>query len=368
MMKPISIVLAAVLAMLLTVGCSSAPRTAQAAPETVSGLEVSTINRSAIPDMVEAIGSVRAAQTTDLSAQIMGNIVALNVREGDRVRAGQVLAVIDDAQPRAAVDRAQGAVMAADKEAIAMQSDASLAESTFKRYDNLRQKNSVSAQEFDEVKARMQAAQARLELAHAGQQQARAALAQANSQLGFTRVRAPFDGLITAKRADLGMVAAPGMPLLTIEDTRHYQLIVTVDESDMAAVKSGATVPVSLDSSPTQLTARVAQIVPAADPGSHSFTVKLDLAGSPDLRSGLFGRARFAKGTREALVVPASALVVRGQLQNVYVVGSDGAAALRYVTVANAGDKRMEVLSGLEGGEKVVVNPGSLDLAGKVIR
>lgn len=365
-MKKLALV-ATSLAILLA-GCSSTPKTALAAPETVSGMTVASVERATIPDVVESVGSVQAAQTTELSAQVMGSIVALNVREGDRVRAGQVLVVIDDSQSRAAAERAQAAVLASEKEIIAAQSEATLAEATYKRYDNLWQKNSVSAQEFDEVKARAQAAQARLELAHAGQQQARAALAQANSQLGLTRVRAPFDGLITAKRADLGTVAAPGLPLLTIEDTRRYRLVVTVDESDAAAVKMGAVVAVKIDASGDSANARVTQIVPTADPGSHSFVVKLDLPSSPALRSGLFGRARFAKGTRDALLVPATAVVLRGQLQNVYVVGADGLASLRYVTISNAGDQRAEVLSGLQAGEKVVASPGSLDLAGKVIR
>lgn len=331
-------------------------------------MTVASVERATIPDVVQAVGSVQAAQTTELSAQVMGSIVALNAREGDRVRAGEVLVVIDDSQPRAAAERAQAAVLAAEKEVIAAQSEATLAEATYKRYDNLWQKNSVSAQEFDEVKARMQSAQASLELAHAGQQQARAGLAQANSQLGLTRVRAPFDGLITAKRADLGTVAAPGLPLLTIEDTRRYQLVVTVDESDASAVKTGAGVPVSIDASGTSVNARVAQVVPAANPNSHSFTVKLDLPSLSAMRSGMFGRALFAKGTREALLVPATAVVARGQLQNVYVVDTDGRASLRYVTISNAGDQRTEVLSGVQAGEKIVANPGSLDLAGKVIR
>lgn len=367
-MKKHVILLFASLLLLIAVGCSSEPKTAQAAPEVVTGVRVVSAERALIPHVIEAVGAVRAAQTTQVAAQLMGNIVALNVREGDRVQRGQVLAVIDDSQPRAAVERAQAAVMASEKDVLAAQSDATLADSTLKRYENLWQKNSISAQEFDEVKARAQAAEARLELARAGRQQAQAALSQANTQLGFTRVHAPFDGAITEKKVDLGTVAAPGMPLLTIEDTRRYQLEVTVDESETSAVKLGGTVPVALDAVPGRIQGKVAQVVPASDPGSHSFVVKLDLPPSPQLRSGLFGRARFPKGTREALLVPAGAVVDRGQLHNVYVIGADGMASLRYVTVAPADEQRIEVLSGLAGGEKVVAEAGSRDLAGKVIR
>ncbi len=368
MKNPIPLFITVIVVVAVMAGCSSEPKSVQAAPEVVSGLQVVSAELAVIPDVVKAVGTVRAAQTTQIAAQVMGNIVALNVREGDRVSRGQVLIVIDDTQARAAAERAQAAVLAAEKDIVAAQSEATLAESTFKRYENLWQKNSVSAQEFDEIKARAQAAQARLELANAGQQQARAALAQANAQLGYSRVRAPFDGVITEKKADLGTVAAPGMPLLTVEDTRRYQLEVTVDESQAAAVKMGAAVPVGLDATARQVTAKVAQVVPASDPGSHSFIVKLDLPSAPDVRSGLFGRAQFPKGTREALLIPLAALVSRGQLQNAYVVGMDGTASLRYITIAPVDDKRIEVLSGLQPGEKVVVEPGSRDLAGKVIR
>lgn len=353
----------------LALGCSSTPKTAEAARESVSDVRLITAERATVPDWLEAVGTVRAAQSTAVAAQTMGNIAAINVREGDRVHRGQVLAVIDDAQPRAGVDRAQAALMGADKDSIAAESDFTLAEATLKRYQNLVEKRSVSPQEFDEVKARYQAADARRELAHAGQQQARAALAQARTQLDYTRVRAPFDGVVTEKRVDTGANAAPGMPLLTIEDTRHYRLEATVDESEIQQVKLGANVPVSLDAfGDRQFTGKVMQVVPAADPVSRSFLVKIDLAATPDIRSGLFGRARFERGQRESLLVPRSAVVGRGQLQGVYVLGPDKVATLRYVTLGKPAGERIEVLSGLVPGEQLAANPGERELGGKLIR
>jgi RND family efflux transporter MFP subunit len=350
-------------------GCSSQPKTAQAAPEAVSGVAVVSAQRAQVPNWLEAMGTVRAAQSAQVAAQMMGNVVAMNVREGDRVRRGQVLAVIDDAQPRAGVERAQAMLLAADKDAVAADADFTLAQATLKRYQNLLDKKSVSPQEFDEVKARFQAAQARRELARAGQQQAQAALSQARTQLDYTRVRAPFDGVITDKRVDAGAMAAPGMPLLTVEDTRRYRLEATVDESQIQFVKQCESVPVTLDAfGDRQLTGKVTQVVPAADPASRSFLVKIDLPTTADIRSGLFGRARFQRGQRESLVVPASAVVTRGQLQGVYVLGQDKVAMLRYVTLGKSEAGRIEVLSGLQSGEQLVANPGERELAGKMIR
>jgi RND family efflux transporter MFP subunit len=350
------------------VACSSEPKKAEAERETVSGVPVLTVQQAAVPDLLEAVGTVRAVQTAQLSAQMMGNVVAINVHEGDRVRRGQVLAVIDDAQPRAALDRATAAVLAADKESAAAEAEYTLAQATLGRYQNLFDKKSVSPQEFDEVKARYQAATARRELAHAGQQQARAAQAQARAGFDYARIRAPFDGVVTEKRVDAGALAAPGMPLLTVEDTGRFRLEATVDESEIHFVHQGATVAVALDAFPDKtLAGKVTQIVPAADPASRSFLVKVELPSDPAARSGLFGRARFPKGERQALLVPRSAIVDRGQLQGVYVVGADKIASLRYVTLGKPAGLQVEVLSGLQGGERVVVDSQGRELSGKLI-
>ncbi len=181
--------LAVVLAGALT-GCSSERQPVAAAPETVHNISVLPVQRADVPDLLEAVGTVRAAQTSQLASQMAGNIVEIRVHEGDRVRRGQALAVIDDAQPRAALDRATAAESAAGQEVAASDSDLALAQSTLKRYQNLYDKKSVSPQEFDEVKARYQAAVARRDMTQAGQAQAEAALAQARTSFSYTHRRA----------------------------------------------------------------------------------------------------------------------------------------------------------------------------------
>ncbi len=348
--------------------CSSAPKPATAAYETVRDVAVLTVERATVPALLETPGTVRAAQTAQLSAQLMGNLVAINVREGDRVRQGQVLALIDDAQPRAALDRATAAVNASTQELAAAEADYSLAQSTLKRYQDLFEKKSVSPQEFDEIRTREQAALARRDMARAGQEQARAALQQARTAFDYTRVRAPFDGVITEKRLDTGTLASPGMPLLVMEDTRRFRLESTVDEGEIRYVHLGQSVLVTIDAlADQQLQGRVAQIIPAADPASRSFTVKIDLPARPDVRSGLFGRAHFSRGQRDSLLVPRTAVVDRGQLQGVYVLDKDKIAQLRYITLGRPVGSSVEVLSGLEGGERLVAEPGQREFGSKRI-
>ncbi len=349
-------------------GCSHERRIEAAAPETVSDVRLFVTQKTAAPDWLEAVGTVRAAQTSQLASRIMGSIVEVQAREGEQVQSGQVLAVIDDAQPRTAVEQATAAELAAQKSVSATESEYQLAEVTKKRYQQLYEKKTVSPQEFDVVKTRYLSAEARRDMARAELAQASAALAQARTSLSFTRIRAPFASVVTQKFADAGTLASPGMPLFVVEDTRSYRLEAAVDESDIRLVRSGQAVPVLLDAlGNTELSGKIVQIVPAADPASRSFLVKIELRADERLRSGLFGRARFSRGERSALLIPQTATVERGQLQGVYVVDANGRAGLRYVTLGKTAGQQVEVLSGLQDGEKVVAAPGDRELGGKQI-
>lgn len=349
-------------------GCSSERQLAAPPPETMRNIPVLAVQRANMPDLVESVGTVHADQTSNLAAQMMGNIVEVRVAEGDRVQRGQVLVVIDDAQPRAAVDRATAAVNAAQHQLAASESDLGLAESTLKRYQSLYDRKSVSPQEFDEVKSRQQTALARRDVALADQTQAKAALAQAQTSLDHTRLRAPFEGVITGKKADAGSLASPGMPILTVEDVRLLRLEVSVNESDLRYVRIGQAVPVVIDAfDNAELKGKIAEVVPAADAATRSFLVKINLPADKRLRSGLFGRAEFSRGERPSLLIPRTAVVECGQLQGVFVLDQNKVANLRYVTLGKSSGSAVEVLAGLQEGDRLVAQPGERDLNGKRI-
>ena len=360
--------LASAVLILTSVGCSNERQSVNSVHETVSNVSLVSAQSASIADVVEAVGTLRAAETSQLAAQMMGNIVEVRAREGDHVQRGQVLAVIDDAQPRAALDRATAGEMAAQQEISSSESDLSLAEATFKRYQTLYERKSVSPQEFDEIKARYQAAQARREMALAGQSQAKAALQQARTALSYAHIVAPFDGLVTEKKADVGTLASPGMPIFTVEDLRRYRLEATVNETDLHFVRQGQQVSVSIDAiGDRELKGKVVEIVPAADPGSRSFLVKIELPPDPALRSGLFGRAHITRGERTALLVPRTAIVERGQLQGIYVLDQNRIVGLRYITLGKPSAQQVEVLAGLQPGEMLIRDPGGRELSGKKI-
>lgn len=363
----ISVLLAGLSILAGGLGCTDRKGNVPPTYETVSNVSVLVAQRSSVPDFVEAAGTVRAAQTSQLASQIMGSITRISVREGDRIHRGQVIATIDEAQQNAGLDRANAQLQAAQQELAATESDYALAESTLKRYQSLYDKKSLSPQEFDEVKARFAGAQARRDAARAGKAQGESGVVQARTSLGYTQIRAPFDGIVTAKLADVGTMASPGMPIVTVEDPTRFRLEAPVDESTIAIVRLGDTVPVAIDSANLEVQGKVVQILPAADPGSRTFLVKVELPRLPQIRSGLFGRAHFQRGLRDTLLVPESAVLDRGQLKGLYVLGPDQVAALRYVTLGRNSQGKFEILSGLESGERFISDPGNRELAGRKI-
>ena len=352
--------------LLLLTGCSSEKKTQAPTADVVRGVALITTQRAMQPEYLEATGTVRPAQSAQLASQVMGTITSVNVHEGEAVHRGQVLITIDGAQSHAAYQRSTAGLQASKQAVAAADADYSLAGATMKRYQSLYDKKSVSPQEYDEVKTRLEAAKARRDAAQAGTAQAEAAVAESSTTVGFTRIRAPFDGLITAKLVDPGAMAAPGVPLLILEDPSRFRLEANVDESQISVVKLGMTVPVVVDSLGGQeIAGKVVQVVPTADPASRTFMVKIELPPNPMIRSGVFGRAKFASGQRESMVVPQTALLQRGQLDAVYVVSEDGLATLRYVTLGRPSSGNVEVLSGLEAGDRVVAQASGRELSGK---
>jgi RND family efflux transporter MFP subunit len=321
-----------------------------------------------LPVIVRSTGTVHSRETAVVSAQVMGRIQQVLVHEGDVVRAGQTLVVLDSAALRAQVEQAQAGVKAAENAQAAAQTNAALAASTLNRYKQLESEKSVSPQEMDEVSRRAEAAAAGVEAVRAQTDAARAQESGARTMLGYTHLVAPFAGVVTARMADPGTMAAPGVPLLQIDQAAALQLQVTVDESMIGAIHKGMKVQVSIDSrASANLAGTIAEIVPAADPSSHGFLVKIDLPSSSQTRAGIYGTAEFANGARQAVVIPRSAVVARGSLNCAYVLDGQGIAQLRYITLGTAQGDLVEVLSGVSTGEKLVDMPSDRDLAGKRI-
>lgn len=319
------------------------------------------------PAIYEATGTVRARVTSAISAKTMGFLREVRVQPGDRVAAGQLLAVVEARELEAGVERAQAAVREArdagpeaENAVAAAKANLGLAEATFRRMKDLFEKKSISNQEYDEASAKLEAAQAAHRMAAARTAQVRARIAQAEQaqreaeiSRGYTRVEAPFAGLVVARHAEPGVLATPGSPLVTIEREGGYRLEAAVEESRIAAIRNGQNVAVRIDALDRTLNARVGEIVPAVDAAARSYLVKLDLPAAPQLRSGMFGRALFALGSRPVVAAPASAIRQNGQLQSV-TVAEDGYARTRLITTGERSRDRVEVLTGLRAGDRLI--------------
>ena len=351
----------------MVAGCKSDDSAQPAAIQTVQARVVES-RQQQVPVALRSTGTVHARETAIVSAQVMGRIQQVMVREGDSVRTGQTLVVLDDAAMRASVEQAQAGVKAALSQQAADETDAKLAASTLERYRQLEAQKSVSPQEMDEVTRRAEAATARLEAVRAQTEAAKAQESGTRTMAAYARLTAPFSGVVTARMADPGTMAAPGVPLLQVDQAGALQLQTTVDESAISVVHKGMKVQVGIGSDgAASIAGTVAEIVPAADAASHSFMVKIDLPASGQLRAGVYGTAEFANGAREAIVIPRSAVVTRGSLACAYVLDSKGIAALRYLTLGGQQGDLVEVLSGISAGDKLVDAPADRDLAGKRI-
>lgn len=349
----------------LLAGCDSSQPASKAAPETVQARVVQSQQQLA-PVNVRTTGTIHAHESAVLSAQVMSRVQQVLVHEGDSVKAGQTLAILDDASMRASVDQAQAAVKAVQGQQAAAQTQADLAQSTLARYQQLQAQKSVSPQEMDEVSRRAQAAAAQVEAIHAQSQAAQAQEASARTMLGYTRIRAPFSGVITARMVDPGALASPGVPLLQVDSAGALELQTTVDESVITHVRKGMSIPITVDAAPgTAISGTVTDIVPAADPSSHSFLVKLTLPRSAQLRAGMYATAAIPTGSHQAILVPRSAVLLRGSLNCAYVLDANSIAQLRYITLGSTQGDMVEVLSGISAGEKLVDDPNDRDLAGK---
>ncbi|MGB6132930.1 MAG: efflux RND transporter periplasmic adaptor subunit [Acidobacteriaceae bacterium] len=353
-----------VLPPVLLLGCSHSGNPVPATPPAVRAAVVEIVSAQ-MPQMIQTTGTVHAKETALISPQIAGHIRQVLVQAGDRVRAGQLLVKLDDAAMQSALEQATAGETAAQKEQMAAQTQASLAAETLARYQMLQEQKSVSPQEFDEVKKRSEAAQLQVAAYAAQSEQAKAAVAGARTQLGYMALRAPFAGIVTARMADPGTLAAPGTPVLRIDRNGSLQVYTAVDESLIGSIHVGMKLPVSVVGiDAANLKGTVVEIVPAADPTSRSFLVKLDLAAVKNLRAGMYATAGIVGGTKPTILAPQSAVAMRGSLACVYALDANSVAQLRYVTLGNRQGSQVEILSGVAAGEKLVNDPGDRDLAG----
>jgi membrane fusion protein, multidrug efflux system len=385
-MKTTFAILAAIGLTAITVAsCGQKSEAATEKLPVVKGARVERVSMSPVEDYYEATGTVRSKTTTVLSSKIMGTVISLRAREGDKLSAGQVIVEIDNRDASAQLQKADAglrqsqeglaeveqAINASKSAQAAAEANRRLADSTYARFRALLERKSVSPQEFDEAKSKQEMAEAEarraadtLKMLAAKRQQALAQIDQAKAEISnarvfvsYARITSPISGVVVSKNTEVGSTATPGTPLLTIEDGSRYRLEVAVEESKLGKIGMGQRARVRIDAlGEDDLEGGVSEIMPAADPMSRSYTVKIDLPARQSLRSGLYGVARFASGERRAILIPRKAVAQRGQLVGVFVVDDAGVTHLRLIKTGKSYGESVEALSGLSEGERIVVD------------
>ena len=292
-------------------------------------------------------GVVQAVRQTAVAAQVAGAVVALQVKAGDTVKAGQVLLRLD---ARAAEQTAAAGAAQVQAARAALE----VATRDFERQKQLFETQFISKAALDRAESQYKASQAEAaaQLASAG---------AARTQSGFYVVKAPYDGVVSEVAVVLGDMAMPGRALLTVYDPRSLRVSVAVPHTVAARLKAGLSMQVELPGTTSgRITPVNTQLLPTVDPATHTLELRLDLpAAMAGVTPGMFARAWLpVSGTSGPRVfVPARAVVRRAELTAVYVLGSDARALLRQVRLGPVSGDHVEVLSGLSAGERVVLDP-----------
>jgi RND family efflux transporter MFP subunit len=318
-------------------------------PAPVKGLVISTLDRELLPGSRFLVGTVESLDRGTLAARIDGRVGTLRVKAGDRVAAGALLLTIVDSPAGERLTEAESA-----RRGAAVQLE--LAEQTLTRYQQLRSNEAVTPLEFDRVAASAEQARSAL-------QAAEAAVAQARTVAGHTRVTAPYAGRIARVVVEAGTTVLPGTPLLILDRDGGWQVRLDCPEALAGKLVPGTLLTVDVPTLGRSFPATVSEVQPAADPASRSFQAKATLPDDPQLVAGLFARAAYAEAAADTLLLPAAAIVTRGQLTGVYVV-EDGRLRLHMVKVGRIVGERVEILAGLAGGERVVTGGVERALSG----
>ncbi|WP_018293617.1 efflux RND transporter periplasmic adaptor subunit [Mariprofundus ferrooxydans] len=297
--------------------------------ETKAPVEVSahtmTLAATALPVHYHTSGAVSSDHKVSISSRLSGYIRSIKLREGDRVKSGQLLFDVDPVNARQAYAQAKA--------------DLADAESDMKRYRSLLAEHAVSQQQYDKVRLRYVVAQSRV--------------VQAENQLQYAEVRSPVNGIVVEKHASSGDLATPGQPLLVLEDPSSLLVETYVSEQFVATIHENDAVRIFIPGLAKTIDGHIRQIVKSADRLSHQFLVKVALSAESGAYPGMFAEVNFSVGERQAIVVPGKALLNRSGLSGIYVMDKQGLAHYRQLRTGEQTDKGIEVLAGLEAGDVI---------------
>jgi membrane fusion protein, multidrug efflux system len=330
--KSLRFIFPVVLASLYVTGCDGKPESAKAISSNLptASVRIQTVQSKSQVITEEVVGTVRAKLHATLEAKLSGRIDKMPVVLGQRVKAGELVARLDVGEINARLEQAEAALEQAERD--------------WKRASSLFEEQAVTRAERDAAESRHRVA--------------KGAVSEAKAMLSYVEVVAPFDGVVSKKWVDVGDLAAPGKPLISIEDPTALRLEAEVPQAIATQIQRDARLTGRVDGVSGEIDGRVSEIAPTADSVSRTIQVKVDLSAQPGLSSGQFARLLVPLGQSSSLRIPASALVQRGQLEIVFTVANQH-AQMRLVKSGKRDSDEVEVLSGLHAGDAVVIEGAS---------
>lgn len=331
-------------------GCSSKENKEASAANNDSVIVVTVAKPSGTEgNSINISGQVEASQTANISTRVMGYITKLNVKVGDHVNKGQLIATISNndmvakrAQADAMISEAEDALKNAQKD--------------YDRFTALYKQQSASAKELDNVTLEYNSARSRLESAKQMRN-------EVNAMLAYTTLTAPFSGTVTQKSADAGSIANPGMPIVSIEQSGSYQISAAVPETEINQIKQGEAVAVNIKSINKIFTGRVSQVNQSSQFTGGQYIIKVNIPDKEKkgLYAGMYANLSIASANKseaaaDAVLVPVSSIVNKDQLTGLYTVSANNTALLRWVRLGKTYGDKAEVLSGLEKDEQFIAS------------
>ncbi len=349
------------------------------------GVQVVTVARETITAKVSANGKIQAVQKADISANVMGQVTRIAVKEGDAVKKGQFLLEIDPSRHQASVAGVQASLEAMGQDLASARSRLEQARKDFYRAEANRKAGIISQADYEQMRTVLSTAEAAASATQRRMEQAKAGVQEARVGLKYTTITAPMDGVVTARRIELGETAVMGMQnqqglvLVTISDMSRVEAEMEVDEASIPSVKLGQSAQVRIDAYPNQVFEAVVTEVGGSPilklnvNEAIKFKVKVQIKNPPlTIKPGLSAQADIFTGSREnVLAIPLQALVMKeikpkeGQKlapgapreeEGVYVL-EGGKARFQAVKTGLLGELNVEITSGLKGGETVVTGP-----------
>jgi len=308
-----------------------------------------TLPQSGGKQGIEVSGQIEAKQTVNISTRVMGFITKITVKTGDKVQKGQLLATISNQDIQAKKAQADAMIQEAE---IAFKN----AQKDKERFDALDKVGNATAKEMENINMQFNSSKSRLEMARQMSNEAKAMLA-------YTNLEAPISGIITQKLADEGSMANPGMPLLTIEQNGSFQASVSVPETNIGLIKEGEKASLNIKSINKTITGTITQISSSSKTTGGQYIVKIVLSekDSKGLYSGMYVNATIetkekVKDTNSGLIlIPVSSIVHQDQLTGIYTVSSANTAQLRWLRLGKTFGDKVEVISGLDTNEPIIV-------------